>query len=282
MMCRWIFLLGLLGMGEVVAEPLKVMTYNLRYITREDRGEKAWTARRDQAAELIGRYDADLVGIQEGLGPMMDDLAERVKGYAVIGVGREDGLNRGEEAALLVKADRFRVQKTGTFWLSDKPEEPGSATWGNTVTRVCTWAKLWDRKLGKPVWFYNTHLDHASEEARQRGVRLILERMGEEVPEGGAVVLTGDFNATEANPLHGLLREKGLQDVWMAEGAEGREAEGGTFHHFRGVRDGGRIDYIYAGKKWVVKQVKVLRDHREGGNYPSDHFPVMATLEESK
>ena len=42
-------------------------------------------ARRDQAAELIKADGSDIIGIQEGLPPMLNDLADRVPGYAVIG-----------------------------------------------------------------------------------------------------------------------------------------------------------------------------------------------------
>ena len=109
-------LAGLLAGGLAEAKPLRVLCYNLRYITSGDQGERAWTARRDQAAELIQDDAADIVGIQEGLPQMMDDLADRLDEYAVIGVGREDGVDQGEYAAILVKADRFRVQESGTFY----------------------------------------------------------------------------------------------------------------------------------------------------------------------
>ena len=191
---------GLLALGVAEAKPLRVLTYNLRYITSGDTGERAWTARRDQAAELIKHDAADIVGIQEGLPQMMDDLAARLSGYAVIGVGREDGIDKGEYAAILVKADRFRVQESGTFWLSDTPEVCNSCTWGNTVTRICTWAKLYDRETKQTFHFFNTHLDHASPEARQKGTALILSRIAARKATG-PVILTGDFNAGESDPL---------------------------------------------------------------------------------
>lgn len=199
----------LLATGMAEAKPLRVLTYNLRYITSGDTGERAWTARRDQAAELIKNDAADIVGIQEGLPPMMNDLADRLAGYAVIGVGREDGIDRGEYAAILVRSERFRVQESGTFWLSDTPEVPNSCTWGNTVTRICTWAKLYDRETGRTFHFYNTHLDHASPEARQKGTELILSRIAARGTGAGPVMLTGDFNAAEGDPLHAAVSRRG-------------------------------------------------------------------------
>ena len=268
---------GLLAIAAADAKPLRVLTYNLRYITSGDKGDRAWTARRDQAAELIKHDSADIVGIQEGLPQMMNDLADRLTGYAVIGVGREDGIDQGEYAAILVKADRFRVQESGTFWLSDTPEICNSCTWGNTVTRICTWAKLYDRETKKTLHFFNTHLDHASPDARQKGTELILSRIAAR-NSTGPVILTGDFNAPENDPLHAAIKGAGFGDVWRALNASAPPEESGTFNQFTGVKNGSRIDYIYATPDLKGSESEVIRSSKNGV-YPSDHFPVRATLD---
>jgi len=268
---------GLLATGLADAKPLRVLTYNLRYITSGDRGAKAWTARRDQAAALIKADAADIIGIQEGLPQMMNDLADRLSGYAVIGVGREDGNDQGEYAAILVKANRFRIQQSGTFWLSDTPLVPNSRTWGNKVTRICSWAKLLDRETGRTLHFFNTHLDHQSSEARRKGTALILSRIAERTPVGPLIV-TGDFNAQERDPLHAAIRATGLVDVWRFLHADTPPQQSGTAHGFRGNPDGSRIDFIYASPEFQILECEILRSSKDG-NYPSDHFPVRATLE---
>ncbi|MCW1884025.1 endonuclease/exonuclease/phosphatase family protein [Luteolibacter flavescens] len=267
---------GLLAIGIAEAKPLRVLSYNLRYITPGDKGERAWTARRDQAAELIKKDESDIVGLQEGLPQMMNDLADRLPGYAVIGVGREDGIDRGEYAAILVKADRFRVQESGTFWLSDTPEVVASCTWGNTVTRICTWAKLYDRETKKTFHFFNTHLDHASPEAREKGTALILSRIAPR-RAAGPVIITGDFNAAEADPLHKAIRDAGFADIWKTVNPDTPASEAGTFNEFTGVKDSARIDYIYATPDLKGTESEIIRSSKNGV-YPSDHFPVRATL----
>jgi endonuclease/exonuclease/phosphatase family metal-dependent hydrolase len=268
--------LGLLAFGAAEAKPLRVMTYNLRYITSGDKGERAWTARRDQAAELIKTDASDIIGIQEGLPQMLNDLAERVPGYAVIGVGREDGIDQGEYSAILVKSDRFRIQESGTFWLSDTPEVPNSRTWGNQVTRICTWAKLYDREAGRTLHVFNAHLDHQSPEARQKGTELILARIAARRP-AGPVILTGDFNAREGDPLHAAIEAAGLADVWRAVHPEATAEEGETIHGFTGTPTGARIDYLYASPEFTPLDAAVIRSSKDGA-YPSDHYPVRATL----
>lgn len=268
---------ALLTSGLACAKPLRVLTYNLRYITSEDKGDKAWTARRDMAAELIKNDAADLVGIQEGLPQMMDDLAQRLTGYAVVGVGREDGINQGEYAALLIKADRFNIQESGTFWLSDTPTVPNSCTWGNTVTRICTWAKLYDRETKRTFHFFNTHMDHASDLARQKGAELILARIAER-KAAGPIILTGDFNASDEDPLHASIRNAGFTDIWKSLNKDLPQSESGTFHRFTGATDLFRIDFIYASPELKGLE-SVIMHNSKNGNYPSDHFPVRATLD---
>lgn len=268
--------MGLLALGAAEAKPLRVLCYNLRYITPADKGERAWTARRDQAAELIKTDAADIVGIQEGVPQMLDDLAERVPGYAVIGVGREDGSDKGEYSAILVNSNRFRIQESGTFWLSDTPEVPNSRTWGNQVTRICTWAKLYDRETRRTFHFYNTHLDHESPEARQKGTELILARIATRQP-AGPVILTGDLNAREGDPLHGSIKAAGFADVWRAVHPDATAEEGETVHGFTGAATGARIDYIYASPDFTPVDAAVIRSSKDGA-YPSDHYPVRATL----
>ena len=47
-------------------EPLKIMSFNIRYGTAKD-GENHWTARREMVFEVIREQDADLVGLQDAL-----------------------------------------------------------------------------------------------------------------------------------------------------------------------------------------------------------------------
>ncbi|BCU75483.1 endonuclease/exonuclease/phosphatase family protein [Luteolibacter sp. LG18] len=265
--------------APAVAEPLRVMTFNLRYINRGDHFSRAWTARRDQVAEIIRRDHPDVLGVQEALRPMLDDLGQRLDGYVEIGVGREDGLQKGEYSALLVRADRFSIQQTGTFWLSDTPETVNSKSWGNTVVRICTWARLWDRKTSRVIHFYNTHMDHESQPAREKGIALILDRIAARQP-AGPFLLTGDLNSGQENPVQELIRTSASRplDVWKTVHPDESASVSGTMHGFTGKTDGGRIDYIYASPDLKLVAADILHDAKDGV-WPSDHFPVRATLE---
>jgi len=180
---------------------LGVMSFNIRYGTAND-GENRWPLRRDLLFDVVRQVDADVVGLQEALHSQIVEITTAVPGYSVIGVGRDDGHTRGEYAAILFRHDRFHVAESGTFWFSDTPSIVASKSWGNTITRICTWARLIDRQ-GQPFWVFNVHLDHQSQPSRERSTALLAERIRARVPATEPVVVTGDFNVGEANPCFG-------------------------------------------------------------------------------
>ncbi|MDR0976465.1 MAG: endonuclease/exonuclease/phosphatase family protein, partial [Prevotellaceae bacterium] len=205
-------LLTLCGQAkERVTTPVNVMTYNIRYDNPED-GQDNWQYRKDRAAKAVRFYDVDILGTQEVLHNQLVDLEQRLPGYGVIGVGREDGKEKGEYSALWYKKERFTLLDSGYFWLSETPEVAGSKGWDAACERIATWAKLKDLQSDKTYFVLNTHLDHMGVVARRESVTLILNRV-QQLSDGLPVIVTGDFNATPqsdvikhvtdpANPLH--------------------------------------------------------------------------------
>ena len=183
-------------------EPVRVMTFNIRYDNPADSLDN-WAYRKDRAAKAIRFYDADIVGTQEVLHNQLEDLRQRLPSYEVIGVGREDGKEKGEYSALWYRKDRFTAKESGWFWLSETPEVAGSKGWDGACERIATWARLQDKQTGKECFVLNTHLDHVGVEARKCGVKLVLDKvqeLGGDLP----VIVTGDFNA---EPESGVIKQ---------------------------------------------------------------------------
>lgn len=53
--------------------------------------------------------------------------------------------------------------------------------------------------------------------------------------------------------------------------------EVGTFHEFKGGRNGEKIDFIFTTPGLKLLDAAILHD-AENGRYPSDHFPIMASM----
>jgi len=165
-------------LGQALAQeraPLTVMTFNIRYGTAND-GENRWPLRKDFLVDVIKAQNADVVGLQEALDFQIDEIVAAIPAYAVIGVGRDDGARKGEYAAVLFRRDRFQVSDAGTFWFSDTPTVIASKSWGNRITRICTWARFIDRD-GRGFWHFNLHLDHQSQPSRERSTELLRRRI---------------------------------------------------------------------------------------------------------
>ncbi len=255
------------------AAPLDVMTFNIRYGTATD-GPDAGPARRDLLFQVLRDAAPDVVGLQEALRGQLDEIRAALPGYGEAGVGRDDGLAAGEYAAILFRTARLALVQSGNFWLSDTPEVPGSRSWGNNVTRICTWVRLEDRASGAPLYVFNTHLDHESQISRERSAALLVER-ARRIAGGAPVLVTGDFNAGEDNPAVEAMRRAGFVDTYRA--LHPADSAVNTYHAFRGTTDGPKIDFVFASPGWRPLEAAIVRTSREG-RYPSDHFPVTARL----
>ena len=261
-------------------EPLTVMSFNIRYGTAND-GDDHWTRRREFLFDVVRDANADLVGLQEALDAQIQELLQALPQYGVVGVGRDDGRTRGEYAAILYRRDRFRVSDAGTFWFSDTPEVVASRSWGNTITRICTWARFVDRD-GRAFWHYNLHLDHQSQPSRERSASLLAERVSTRRSTNEPAILTGDFNAGETNPAVTRLTtsQPGVAapfvDTFRVR--HPNESTVGTFTGFKfGQTSGDKIDYVLVQPGTEVIDATIIRTSRND-RYPSDHFPVVAKV----
>jgi endonuclease/exonuclease/phosphatase family metal-dependent hydrolase len=261
---------------------LLVMTFNIRYGTAND-GPDRWDNRKDQVCDVIERYHCDVVGLQEALRFQIDAIREALPVYDEIGVGRDDGKTKGEYSAILYRKDRLELIDSGTFWLSDTPEVVGSTSWGNSITRICTWGRFLHKPSGKTFYHFNLHMDHQSQPSREKSAVLVAQRIADR-KHPDPVVLTGDFNASEYNKairyLKGDLDLDGKTPVPLVDTFRVLHPEAmqvGTFNGFRGVHSGDKIDYIFVEPGTKVLEARIIHDN-EDGHYPSDHFPVMARL----
>ncbi|HET7695441.1 MAG TPA: amidohydrolase family protein [Vicinamibacterales bacterium] len=255
--------------------PLTAMSFNIRYGTAND-GDNRWPLRRDFLIDVLREQSADIIGLQEALDFQIDEIVAALPAYAVIGTGRDDGARKGEYAAILFRRDRFQVSDAGTFWFSDTPEAVASKSWGNRITRICTWARLVDRD-GRAFWHYNVHLDHESQPSRERSAALLRSRIAGRRHPDEPVVVTGDFNAGEQNAAVTTMVSGGaLVDTFRVRFPDERVA--GTFSGFDAARTGGeKIDYVFVPPGTEVMRAEIVRSARSGRT-PSDHFPVIAQI----
>ena len=281
------------------AQDLTVGSYNIRYDSSDDKEKgNGWEQRCPVMSKQILFNDFDIFGTQEVLHNQLEDLLRNLPQYAYIGVGRDDGQTKGEYVPIFYKKDRFKLLKSGNFWLAEETEHPNKG-WDAALPRICTWGQFRDLKKKKNIWFFNVHFDHVGVEARKQSARLILDKI-KEICGKDAVILTGDFNVDQESESYKLLANSNvLFDSY--EKAEVKYALNGTFNAFRSNHvTNSRIDHIFVSEKFKVDRYGILTDSyrtiekdntQQVGDFPkeifsskaevrmiSDHFPLKVTL----
>lgn len=281
------------------AQSIHVATYNVRVDKQTDRDNgNGWPERYPKICELVQAHDFHIFGAQEVESHQLKDMLEILKGYRYIGVGREDGRNKGEYVPIFYRPDIIQLLDSGHFWLSETPDIP-STGWDAALPRICTWGKF-KMPEGKTFYVFNTHFDHKGVEARKASARLIVSKIKEIAGDGDAI-LTGDFNAGDTTEVFHTINDSGIvRDSFHLAGV--KLSWVGTANNFdEDIMTKDRLDYIFVSEAIPVKRYLVLTDsYRQNTSqrvfslpnfpkeigfrdskvkFPSDHFPVLVTLD---
>ncbi len=256
-----------------------VMTFNIRYNNSED-SSNSWRFRKDNVCAQINFFEVDIVGIQEGLIDQVNDLKKCLEQFDFVGVGRDDGKEKGEFAGIFFNNRKFDLLKSGTFWLSTTPDIPSSKSWDAAITRICTWAFFADKTTGTKFYVFNTHLDHIGSISRIESVKLILSRI-DSLASQYPVILTGDMNSTPEDPAiititdtTNKVRLWNTRDISMTK----HYGPDGTFNGFTSHELSDQpIDYIFVSRNIEVLQHATISESWMG-HFSSDHFPVLSRL----
>lgn len=261
----------------VAAQTLNVATYNIRCInSSDDANGNGWRQRRTDVVKLIRTYDFDLFGAQEVVLRQLKDLQKRLPEYAHVGVARDDGKEKGEFSPIFYKIARFKLLKSGTFWLSPNDSLP-NVGWDAALPRVCTWAKFLPDS-GVPFWFFNLHMDHMGKVARLESAKLVLRKI-QEMCGSDNVILTGDFNMDQTSEGYAITA-RALSDTYLK--AKQRKATKPTFNGYSPKAAGNsRIDHLFVSQRFEVLRYDILIDsyRKDTTRLPSDHYPVRAVLQ---
>jgi endonuclease/exonuclease/phosphatase family metal-dependent hydrolase len=257
-------------------ERLNIMTYNIRYDNPND-GENQWINRKEYLCDQIKYNEIDIFGIQEGLHHQVQFLDENFLDFSYVGIGRDDGKEKGEYSAIFYNSKKFKVIESNTFWLSETPTKI-SVGWDASMERICTYALFESIKKKEHFLVFNTHFDHIGVLARLESSKLIYSKIEEVNTSNLPVFVMGDFNLLpESEPIKYLSKK--LDDskeisVLKPFGPTGT-FNGFKFH--KPVKD--RIDYIFTNKEKVqIHKFAILSDSKNC-KYPSDHLPVVIEVE---
>ena len=253
-------------------DAIRVLTWNILHGTASGMPwtRFGWPIRKKAIEMALAGTKPDILCVQEALEEQALFVAALLPGFRRVGVGRDDGRSAGEHCAILFDHTRFEELGSGTFWLEEPADRPPGAELRIGPKRICTWARLRDRRTGRAFRVYNTH-QYLTEPARVESVRIILARIDLGDP-GDAVLVAGDFNAPPDTRDRRLFEAAGLISSARLAGVS---TEAPTYH-FYGIRLR-RLDDILVNRSWRVENQYVI-DVKPENTFPSDHFGVMADL----
>jgi len=258
---------------------INVMTFNIRYDNPDD-GEQNWHKRKENVVRMINFYDLDIIGMQEVLVSQLNYLKDNLSQYNTVGVGREDGKEKGEFTPVFYRKTRFKELDHGTFWLSETPYKV-SKGWDAALERIASWVMLQDQTTGKEFLFINTHFDHRGQQARVESAHLLKKKIAE-LADGKQVILSGDFNLVpesegiqtliEPDGENTLINSKSVAEItygpnWTSPGFDNRPYDQRKI-----------IDYIFLKNIKTVKRYAVLAEKLNDLQL-SDHCPVFVQVE---
>jgi endonuclease/exonuclease/phosphatase family metal-dependent hydrolase len=195
-----------------------------------------------------------------------------------LGVGRDDGQQKGEYSAILYRSDLYECLQQKTVWLSPTPDKP-SKGWDAALERICTYGLFKHKKTKKLIWVMNTHFDHVGKEARLESAKQLWQLAESlQAQKKLPLVLMGDLNVRPEDPplvfLNSVMHHArnlcaqpyGNPDTWNA-------------FRFK-EKPNGQIDHIFLHRAFpvTVQKYATITDSYDL-KYPSDHLPVLAHLQ---
>jgi hypothetical protein len=240
---------GASGAGGQTAAPVQVtvMSFNIR--TKDADGADAqlgneWAKRLPLARAVLADKKPAVVGLQESTASQVGDIEE---GFEVLPATDVTVLYDGEQ----LEALEGKVVDIGNYGQMDP--------WG---PRYCNWQRF--RVIGSTAEFvfFNTHLSTAGDNVPQS--KFVFDLASAWAEKGYPVVVVGDFNYDAA------------QNLSAAGFGDAMTDHEGTFHAFAGGRSGPRLDFI--GLQGTTSLESAVDTRSQSGVYPSDHYPLWATL----
>ena len=246
---------------------IRMMSYNLRCLTPLDLGEKSWFNRADLIMDDIAEQAPGIIGFQEATKWQYEHLVETLPEYDSIITYRDNSLI-AEGCPIFYHTDLYTLVDKGSFWLSETPDVQ-SRDWGAACYRICSYVILTDNQTGNDFVVFNTHLDHVSDEARIKGIDVVLEKIAR---FGGLpAVIMGDFNAVEGSKTYESATENFLDARYETENA----SDAHTYQGWGEAEDPRRIDFFMISKTgFEVTRYDVLSALHDGV-YSSDHCSIV-------
>ena len=252
---------------------ITMMSCNVRCWSPTDLGKKSWFYRAELLLSDIAEQAPSIIGFQEVTPMHYSYLVDVLVGYDSV-IDYRDTSPLSEGCPIFYNTSLYTLKDKGSFWLSETPEVM-SKDWGAAHYRICSYVILTDKATNRDFVVFNTHLDHVSDEARIKGIAVVLDKIAQ---FGGLPsVIMGDFNALEGSKTYQSATEHFLDAQYAAE----KTTQSHTYQNWGNPEKYKRLDYFMISQTGFAVHVYDVVQPVHDGVYASDHCPILlkVTLE---
>ena len=263
---------------------MMLMSSNVRFISSDDTGDRAWENRRSAYYKMLNTMSPDIVGLQEAEQQHVKDILENCDDYSYVGYGRKSGKDilyqfstmeqllgnkHSESTTILYKTDKFTKHSQGWFCHSDQPDKAGSYFAGteDKQPRISTWVILTHKDTGKKFFYLNSHTC-LYDEPMQMEIKLIRDKVKELNTENLPVVLSADWNLEEDDSWM-----TPITSVYQSARKTAPVSDNSCTFHWWGTQER-QIDHIFYSGLECFEFHTV--DRKWNDLYISDHYPIYA------
>lgn len=223
-----------------------------------------WPKRKALVVEQISKLLPDVICLQEPVWEQLTYIQQALRHFDYIGWGRDDGGKRGEFCPILIDTRKFAVSNSGTFWLSDTPEQCHNS-WDFPYQRICTWAQVNDLGSGSSFFVFNSHFP-LNPGAHQRSAKLIADKKLE-LCGSSPCFIAADFNCDPNMHPKRALESVGMRNCATPFG-KGED---------RTIKLLGKpfacVDAVFASTDISVDSYEIVGNR--SGPYASDHYGIF-------
>lgn len=263
-----------------------VMSFNVRSAESPDEGVYHWDKRKYPCIKMIRDVKPDIIGFQETVESQIEYLSTSLTNYSMFRIPK--GLKQFANV-IFYNPKKFDLQEGGYRWFSlNTPTEP-SPTYPDICNdgayRTFMWVKLKEKRSGRPVWLFNTHLpwnpdkSNPNDAARKRCIEAIVRHAKKICSPDDIVFVVGDLNtaySSEAGTLSLTALSEWMNSSYEGVGPENRD----NYRSMNSFSDSapytnGRasIDHIFY-RNVEPLSYRTIVSTGYGVPFLSDHYPI--------
>ena len=261
----------------------KVMTFNTTCSRLCEKGKfDHFKKRKYWIVDTVKRHSPDLIAFQEVLTSGQLNWFKRKLNKYSLRYHRKFFIFRYADPALFVKKSKFRILRSGGFWLGPLGYW-FSFGWKPRIPRRVHWVKIKDRNTNQEMYFSSSHFDnHKKNKLKSAKVYLKAFRKVTD-----PIIFAADTNLRPSMRGFDLLKDKFYDSFDIKENFTLIRNTNTDIHDSCNLEKGKffpecRVDHIFLSKRhswrvynWSVDQFKYGKKNR----FNSDHRAITAEIE---